>query len=150
MKKVLFSLFAILLLTSVSRIKKNDNAIHKCSMLKLFLKDENFYNGYSLNLNFADSISIIDKSNFFKRCKRLRLKNQNVIITHDSLFRSKLYYLKEEKEKYRYTFVIDSVSYNKNVAKVYFLKLVNNYSGFFEYKIKKGKLFKSKEAIGQY
>lgn len=81
---LVFYYYSLSLNTCIS-LNTRDN----CNILKVVFQEGFLYSGNSLNLSKADTITIFDKNNFFKRCERkLEFMVDSSIMKHQLVYDS--------------------------------------------------------------
>ncbi len=130
----------------------------KSLLLETMFQDSIFYKLRSLNLTYADSITVLDKSDFFKDCESIEIKKKKLVIKRMDLIPFPLKNGWEGSEfseecllRYGlYYFILDKPEINENVIKIKFFVLVSNHVGYFSFKIDKDNISLIEKKLGQY
>jgi hypothetical protein len=152
-----------------------ENDSLKCSILEKIFSEQMFYISPSLNLTYADTITVLDKSFFWHKCdvntiivdtintmKKTRIyegkpivanEKKTILVIHSDIIPFPLINgtsLLNKKERYDSYFIIDNVEVIGKIAIIRFFKLVSNHSGFLIYKISGNDIILIDSQLGQY
>lgn len=125
----------------------------KCRLIENLFKEKAFYQK-ALNIEFIDTITVLDMSRYFDGCdfdkvnNKIFIKKTTDLIPHplignwdsDSMLRV----------RYKCYFMIERPEIKESLITIKFFKLLSNHSGFFTYKVEKGKLTLVDYKISQY
>ncbi len=126
----------------------------ECVLLKTFFQEKAFYELPSLNLTYADTITVLDKSRFFNDCQDIVIEGKVLVIKKVDLIPYPLVAdwnsYPEYKIKYNNYFIIEKPEIKGRLIIINFFVVLSNHNGFFAYKIIDGKLQLIDYQIGQY
>lgn len=155
LKKIISVMFFFIFMKNITcQSVANMDSIPNCVLLEAIFTNKIFYQYPSINLNYADTITIFDKSNYFENCANNKVNNKLLLIKNSDILPYPLIgawnMFPEYRQKYKWYFIIEKPEVIGKIVIVRFIKILSNHSGFLIFLRTGNKLDLIDSKIGQF